>query len=431
MFRRKSLSTRKLNKKKDKHLSKAKSTLYLFQVLVMSFALIYNLDIIEPNDIITYLAILGIVVVSGLVLELVTKTDTTLLLIVNMLYTIGVSIIYRLDPATGKKQLIFYLIGLVTFFLTMLILKLVNNWENYTLFYFVVAVVLFLVTLIFGQAIGGAKNWIVIGGVTIQPSEFIKIPYLFFVASFYTRYGELEKKKYGRYYMTIGIYIFIALFFLQRELGTAIIFFAVMILSQFIYEKDYKLITINTILMVFGLVFAYLTMGYIRDRFHIWHDPWADAENKGFQIIQSLIAIASGGLFGKGIGMGRPDFIPVAESDFIFPAVVEEMGIFTGIGVVLLFLLLVYKALQIGFNQEDKFFSILAFTTGAMLGIQTILIVCGSLKIIPLTGVTLPFISAGGSSMISGFIMLACLQYASQKFKIKGVTHEETTHNTK
>ena len=198
MFRRKSLSTRKLNKKKDKHLGKAKSTLYLFQVLVMSFALIYNLSIIEPSDIITYLAILSVVIVSGIILELTTKTDTTLLLIVNMLYTIGVSIIYRLDPAIGKKQLIFYLIGLVTFFLTMILLRLIKHWENYTIFYFVIAIILFVATLVFGQAIGGAKNWIVIGGVTIQPSEFIKIPYIFFIASFYTQYVELEKKKYGK-----------------------------------------------------------------------------------------------------------------------------------------------------------------------------------------------------------------------------------------
>lgn len=431
MFRKRNLSTRKINKKKGKHLNRAKASLYLFQVLVMSFALIYNLGTIQPSDILTYLAILLVVIVSSFILEIVTKTDTTLLLIVNMLFTIGVSIIYRLNPAIGKKQLIFYLIGLIVFFGTMIILKLIKNWENFTLFYFVIALVLFIATLIFGQEIGGAKNWINIGGVSLQLSEFTKIPFIFFIASFYTHYGDLEKKKFGQYYMTIGTYIFILLFFLQRELGTAIIFFAVMILSQFVYEKDYKLISINTILMVIGLFFAYKTMGHVQTRVNIWKDPWNDAGGEGFQIVQSLIAMANGGLFGTGIGMGNPNFIPVAESDFIFPAVVEEMGIFTGIGIILLFLLLVYKALQIGYNQENKFFSILSFTIGSLIGIQTLVILCGVMKIIPLTGVTLPFLSAGGSSMISGFTMLGCLQYSSRKFELKGVENEETRNNTK
>ena len=190
-----------------------------------------------------------------------------------------------------------------------------------------------------------------------------------------------------------------------------------MILTQFVYERDRKLILLNLIFIVLGSILAYFLFSHIRVRVDTWLDPWSVINDRGYQIPQSLFALASGGLFGTGIGLGRPDFIPVAESDFIFPAICEEYGIFMGIAVVLLFLILVYRAIKIALQQEEKFFSILAFGIGGLFALQTLIILGGVLKLIPLTGVTLPFISAGGSSMVSGFILLACLQYCGQKIE--------------
>lgn len=391
--------------------------LFLFEFLSLSLSLIYNIKKIDNLDLYTYLALLFVTMVSTLLVSKITRGDNIFLLIVNMLFSIGVAIIYRLNPELGQRQLIFYIAGIIIFFITYFILRIIKKWENYTLFYYLVAIVLFIMTLVFGFASGGAKNWIDIGPVSIQPSEFIKVPFAFFIASFYTNYGQIIKKPFGKYYMTIAIYTFIAMFFLQRELGTAIIFFGTMILSQFVYDRDRKLILFNIIAMILGSIFAYLIFSYVRVRVETWLDPWSVIDDKGYQITQSLFALASGGLFGTGIGLGRPDYIPVAESDFIFPAICEEMGIFMGISVVMLFLLLVYRAIKSSLIQQNKFFSILAFSIGTLFALQIFVILGGVLKLIPLTGVTLPFISAGGSSMISGFILLACLQYCSEDIK--------------
>ncbi|MDU5372356.1 MAG: FtsW/RodA/SpoVE family cell cycle protein [Anaerococcus vaginalis] len=391
--------------------------LFLFEFLSLSLSMIYNAKHLQSRDFYSYLTILITTILSTVLANKFTRSDSILLLIVNMLFSIGVAMIYRLDPALGKKQLLFYIIGVVVFFITYFILPKIKNWDDYIIFYFVISIVLFMATLVFGFASGGAKNWIVIGPITIQPSEFIKIPFIFFVASFYTNYNKYRKKAFGKYYLNIGIYFFILMFFIQKELGTALIFFGTMILTQFVYERDRKLILLNVIFTILGAILAYFLFSHIRVRVQTWLDPWSVIDDKGYQITQSLFALASGGLFGTGIGLGRPDYIPVAESDFIFPAICEEYGIFMGIAVVLLFLILVYRAIKIALQQENKFFSILAFGIGGLFALQTLIILGGVLKLIPLTGVTLPFISAGGSSMVSGFILLACLQYCGQKIE--------------
>lgn len=400
-----------------KYIRKSVFLLFIFSFLALSLALIFNIANISATDFYTYLTILVVIVLSTILTPKITKADNILLMIVNMLFAIGVAMIYRLDPSYGKRQLQFYLIGIVLFFLTFFILKVFNFWSNISLFYVVISIGLFMATLVFGSYIGGAKNWIIIGPITIQPSEFIKVPLVFFVASFYSRYNEISMKPFGRYYMNIIIYVFIGFLFLQKDLGTALIFFGLMILAQFVYEKDRVLITINILAMILGSVLAYFMFGHVRIRVATWLDPWSDINATGYQITQALFATASGGLFGTGIGLGHPDFIPVAESDFIFSAISEEMGVFMGLAVILLFMILVYRAFKISLTQQDKFFSILAFCIGVLFAFQTFIILGGVLKLIPLTGVTLPFISQGGSSMLSGFILLGCLQYCASDIK--------------
>ena len=412
------LSTIDIEKKEKKFQKKAVVLLFLFTFLSLSLALIYNINNIDSIDFYTYLAILVVIVLSTILVPKITKADNILLLIVNMLFGIGVTIIYRLNPSFGKRQLQFYLIGIVLFFLTFFILKAFKFWDKIRLFYVIVSIGLFLATLIFGTYIGGAKNWIVIkDAITIQPSEFIKVPLAFYIASFYSHYNQISMKAFGRYYMNIVIYIFIGFLFLQKDLGTALIFFSLLILSQFVYEKDRVLITINIVAMIIGSIIAYFIFGHVRIRVATFLDPWSDINKTGYQITQALFALASGGLFGTGIGLGHPDYIPVAESDFIFSAISEEMGVFMGLAVILLFMILVYRAFKISLIQQDKFFSTLAFCIGVLFAIQTFIILGGVLKIIPLTGVTLPFISQGGSSMLSGFILLGCLQYAATEIK--------------
>ena len=401
-----------------KYTRKSAVLLLLFTILSLSLSLIYNIQNIGDTDLYTYLAILLVVILSTSLVSKITKADNILVMIVNMLFSIGVSMIYRLDPAYGKRQLQFYLVGMVLFFLTFFILKAFKFWSKISIFYVVVSIGLFMATLVFGTYIGGAKNWIVIKNIiTIQPSEFIKVPLAFFIASFYSNYNQIVSKPFGRFYMEFVILVFIGFLFLQKDLGTALIFFGLMILSQFVFEKDRFLISFNIIAMILGSILAYFMFGHVRIRVATWLDPWSDINRTGYQITQALFALASGGLFGTGIGLGHPDYIPVAESDFIFSAISEEMGVFMGIAVILLFMILVYRAFKISLIQQDKFFSTLAFCIGVLFAIQTFIILGGVLKLIPLTGVTLPFISQGGSSMLSGFILLGCLQYCASDIK--------------
>lgn len=410
-----SLKIENPGERSKKYLSSAKKSLFLFEFLALTMAFVYNREDQTASDLINYLLILLVTTLSISLVPKITKSDNILILIVTMLFSIGLSILYRLDPAMGERQLKFYLAGILVFFLTYFILNIKIAWENYFKLYFFVGLILFIATLVFGFASGGAKNRINIAGFTIQPSEFIKIPFAFMIASFYANYDSYLKKPFGKYYMTFAIYIFIGMFFLQRELGTALIFFGVMILSQFVYEKDKKLIIVNIGFMILGSLLAYVLFDHIKVRVQVWLDPRSDIDVKGYQITQSLFAIGSGGLFGTGLGLGDPEFIPVVESDFIFAAICEEMGVFMGIAVILLFLLLVYRAVKNSLKQQNKFFSTLAFVIGSLFALQSFLIIGGVMKLIPLTGVTLPFISAGGSSMISGFILLACLQYSGKE----------------
>lgn len=412
-----------LNKKRSQR--KAMFLLLIFEFLSLSLALIYNIESITTTDFVTYLALLVATFFSSVVLEKISSSDGILLMIVNMLFSIGVAIIYRLDPALGKRQLQYYLVGLLMFFVTYLILRAYSSWHKLSKVYVGISVALFVITLVFGSYLGGAKNWIFIGNISIQPSEFIKVPLAFYIASFYTHYNEYCKKPFGKYYMNLVVYVFIGFLFLQKDLGTALIFFGTMIFSQFVYNKDRKLILLNMLAMMAGSVVAYFLFSHVRIRVATWKDPWSDIDVTGYQITQALFAMASGGLFGSGIGLGRPDFIPVAESDFIFSAICEEMGIFMGIAVVLLFMILFYRAFKISLTQKDKFFSILAFVIGILFALQTFIILGGVLKLIPLTGVTLPFISQGGSSMIAGFILLACLQYCGEEIKYGDDINEE------
>ena len=165
---------------------------------------------------------------------------------------------------------------------------------------------------------------------------------------------------------------------------------------------------------------------HVKIRFETWIDPWKYIDRQGYQITQSLFAIAEGGFFGSGLGLGYPDFIPEVHTDFIFSAICEEMGIFTGIGIIMLFLILVYRGFKIAMNQENQFFKVAALGISILFGIQSFIIFGGVLKMIPLTGITIPFVSYGGTSMLSSFIALGILQVASEELDMEEIKDEST-----
>ena len=186
-------------------------------------------------------------------------------------------------------------------------------------------------------------------------------------------------------------------------------FMLVYFTMQLLYDANIRLIILNTVLAVLGSVGGYFLTPHIKVRVSTWLDPWADATNKGYQIVQSLTAIASGGYFGTGIGNGDPYFIPEVHSDFIFSAICEEMGMFIGVAIIMLYFIFSYRGFKIALKTHNEFNKALSVALVSCFAYQTFIIVGGVIKMIPLTGITLPFVSYGGSSMVSSFIMLGIL----------------------
>lgn len=360
-----------------------------------------------------------VIYISNFILGKITTGDNYIFLIISLLLTIGVVTIFRTKPETGIKQLQWAFIGVLLFYATYFVVRVFPNLERYGSLALIVSVLLFLSTLVFGKTVGGSRNWLSLGFVVFQPTEFIKILLMFILGSFYTNYEKYKKYPYASYIIMAIIYFFVLLLFIQRDLGTAVMFMAMYMSVQFVYDPDVKAKVINVALLVLGAVAGYFLFTHVRTRFDIWMNPWNDVYNAGRQIVQSLFAIAEGGFFGAGIGFGHPELIPVSESDFIFPVICEEMGLFAGFAIILLYILLIYRGIKIALEQEYKFYRILAISATVMISIQAFLNIGGVTKFIPMTGITLPFMSYGGSSILSSFIALGILQVASEDLSWK------------
>lgn len=360
-----------------------------------------------------------IIYISNFILGKITTGDNYIFLIISLLLTIGIITIFRIEPETGIKQLQWAFIGVLFFYATYFIVRIFPRLERYGSLALLISVALFLLTLIFGKTLGGARNWLNLGAISFQPTEFIKILLMFILGSFYTNYEKYTRFPYASYIIMAIIYFFVLLLFIQRDLGTAVIFMAMYMAIQFIYDPDIKAFFVNLALLSIGAVAGYFLFSHVRTRFDIWLDPWADVYNAGRQIVQSLFAIAEGGFFGAGIGFGHPELIPVSVSDFIFPVICEEMGLFAGFGIILLYILLIYRGIKIALEQEYKFYRILAISATVMISVQAFLNIGGVTKLIPMTGITLPFMSYGGSSILSSFISLGILQVASEDLSWK------------
>ncbi|PAB58593.1 FtsW/RodA/SpoVE family cell cycle protein [Anaeromicrobium sediminis] len=335
--------------------------------------------------------------------------DNYIFLIVSMLSSIGVIMIYRLNPKYGLKQVAWFAIGIIFYFITYVAVKRIKNWQNWTKHYIIISVGLFILTLVLGDKIKGATNWIKIGPIGLQPSELIKILFVFYLASYYSN------KKMNFYVFLGSIYVFILFLFIQRDLGAAMIFYFTFFMILYINEEDRKQIYVQIILATVIAILSYIFVYHVRVRVIAWLDPWKYIEKEGYQITQSLFAIASGGFFGTGLGLGYPKLIPEVHTDFIFSAICEELGIFGGIAVIMLFLILIYRGFKIALNQHNKFFKIVSIGMTVILGFQAFIIIGGVTKFIPLTGVTLPFVSYGGSSLVSSFLLVGILQVASEE----------------
>lgn len=366
--------------------------------------------------------------------------DGYLFIIISMLSSVGIIMQTRINQGNGIRQMKLYLLGVGFFFVTLLLYRVFHkHLRKLTLIYFGLSMLLFAVTVVFGTVKNGSKNWIVLGGVSVQPSEFIRILFVLSLAAILTnarlpevKRGKKEKKKDDtdpknlkrmRLGLAAGIaYINAFCLLLQREWGIALLFFAIYLAFLYIYGESRLFFLANVLMTILAAFVGVNFMSHIQVRVATWLDPFADITGKGYQITQSLFAIGAGGFAGSGIGSGSPYFIPVVSSDFIFSAICEEMGVLGGTAVIMLYFLLVYRGFKIALSSTNDFNKAVSVGLSVMLGIQTFIIVGGVIKLIPLTGITLPFISYGGSSMITTFIALGILQAISS---MKGEVTDE------
>lgn len=397
------MTTRKVNFKLPQNF------LFILNLLSLSLVILYNRSF-DRLSVGVALGLTLIIYISNLLLLKISSGDHYLLQIVSMMMSLGIIMIYRINPELGFKQVIWYMLGIIIFYATYFIVKKIPFWSKGMKVYIGLSFLLFLSTLIFGSTIKGATNWIRIAGYSFQPAELIKILFVFFLASYYVNRDKFENK----YILSAIVYAYIGFLFIQKDLGSAMLFYMVFIVIFYVYENDRKFILINTIAAVLMAIVGYLAFGHVRVRVDAWLDPWSDMSGKGYQITQSLFAIAEGGFLGKGIGNGYPTFIPEVQTDFIFSAICEEFGILTGIAVIMLFLILIYRGIKIALEQRDQFYRIVALGITITLGFQTFIILGGVTKLIPLTGITLPFLSYGGSSLVMSFASLGILQVASE-----------------
>lgn len=327
------------------------------------------------------------------------------------LTVIGIVLIYRINPSNAIKQIIWFTVGITGFIVIVVLFPNLKRFAKYRYFYLVCTILLMSLGSFLGQAKHGAKNWITLGGYSFQPSEFGKLFLVAYLASSLRKYKEYKDL------IEPAIVVMISLGFmvLQRDLGSALLFFGISVTMLYIATSKFKYVATCFILFAAGAVISYKLFGHVRIRVAIWKDVWSYANDEGYQVVQSMIAIASGGLFGTGLGQGYPEFVPINSTDFIFAVLSEEMGGLMSFAVIILYFLLFYRCMRAAVYAEDKFSALLAVGYSAMIATQVLVIIGGVINLTPLTGITMPLVSYGGSSMITTFFALGILQKISEE----------------
>ncbi len=334
---------------------------------------------------------------------------------VFFLLAIGLVMLQRLNPILAQRQIIWCFCGYSSILLILLVFRLIKNLDRLQYVYLVAGFLLLISTFVLGHKQGGAFNWIVIHGISVQPSELVKFLYVFYLASI------LKAPRTNKQLIMpiITSCVFVVCLVAQTDLGGALIFFMTFMVILYISTSKEYLFFLGMLAMSFGSCVAYRLFHHVRTRVAVWQNPWYDPTGGGYQVIQSLYAICTWGFFGAGLTRGLPEKIPVVERDFIFSAICEEFGVLFAIGILLVFIMIFYKGARIALQCQSRFYSLVVAGFTSMLAFQVFLIVGGTIKLIPLTGVTLSFISYGGSSIMMSMLMIGVLQWIHNDNEIR------------
>jgi len=378
-----------------------------------------------PTNIIPFLLVmLGLLVAAHLaVRKLAPNADPLLLPLAALLNGLGYVFIARLDEDLAALQAGWTAAGIGAFVFTLLFIRRVRDLERYRYLIGLGGAVLLLLPLVpgIGTTINGARIWVNIGPANFQPGEFAKIALAVFFASYLAEKRELlgmatfqvgpvrmpEPKHLGPVLLAWGFSLVVM--FYEKDLGSSLLFFALFVVLLWVATERVTYLIISTGLFAVGSYVAWSRFSHVQARVDTWLNPWDERLGAGFQVTESWFALAFGGLTGTGPGLGRPDRIPVVESDFIFAAIGEELGLAGATLVLAAYLLFVGSGLRVAAAAEEPFEKLLATGLTFLIGFQAFLIIAGVIRLLPLTGVTLPFISYGGSSLIANYVLLALL----------------------
>ena len=335
--------------------------------------------------------------------------DKLLLAIANFLCALGVLVLYVTDRGAGTsrgvQQAMYYGVGILAMLVCILLVRYVRRWDFLIALIMLGSAGLMVLPLAIGTEQNGATNWIVISGISLQPSEMVKIALLLILGWY------MSQHRFWPWFLFAG-FCLLALM-LQKDLGTALIYYATTLFLFWATTGNLPLTGLGVLGGCGAAVAGYQMFAHVKKRVAIWRNPWLYYETSGYQMVQALMAIASGGLFGVGLGLGSPRVIPVYFSDAIFAVICEQFGILFGVLVLVMYVILILRGASIANSARSSFHAILAMGATVMLGVQTFVIIGGVMKLIPLTGVTMPFVSYGGTSLVSCMGLIGLIQGVS------------------
>lgn len=384
-----------------------------------------------PANLVPFLGIiLGLLVAAHFaVRRLAPDADGILLPLAGLLNGIGYVFIVRLDEAQedggrlAGLQSMWTAVGIGAFIATLAFVRRSRSLERYRFTFAAIGIVLLLLPLlpVIGRTINGSRIWISLGPANFQPGEAAKIVLALFFAGYLVERRELlalstfrlgplhlpDPKHLGP--ILVAWIVSLAVMTLQKDLGSSLLFFVLFIVMLWVATGRTTYLTLGGSLFLAGAAFAYTQFSHVQDRVSVWLDPWPVANDEGYQIVEASFALADGGIAGRGLALGTPTRIPEVETDFIFAAIGEELGLIGATAVLCAYLLMVGAGLRIALRAESAFDTLLATGLTTLLGVQTFIIIGGITRTLPLTGVTLPFVSYGGSSLVMNYVLLALL----------------------
>lgn len=419
----------------------------LVALVPLGFAVthIAQTDTLDPGPMGLAIGYVGLVIGAHLALRLVgNRGDQLLLPAVACIGAVGMIMLNRLPQSLlgtdafgvelgmATTQLLWFAVGLTAMVLVAALFRDDRILRHYKYSWALAGALLLVITFLFGREVNGARLWIYVGPIGFQPGEAIKIVLVVFIAGYLAekrallagasaRIGPLRIPPLPYLLPMIAIFVIVMLIVvISRDLGTALLFLGIFLTMLFVATGRRSYVLLGMLLFLAGSFVAYNLFGHVRIRVDNWIDPFVDPSGAGYQTVQALYAFGRGGLFGEGLGQGLPTIsgrlpIPALPTDFIFAAVAEELGLIGAFALLALAMVLVFRGLRTAMLARDDFSAMLAVGLTVSLGLQTLIIAAGNVKLVPLTGITFPFVSYGGSSLLASFVVVGMLLAISHR----------------